>query len=74
MSVSGTSRQFGLAAPMSGFGVIADITLTDPHGAASDPKGLLLPVAGFDSDNGIYRNKSIRHETFYNDPMNDRPV
>jgi hypothetical protein len=66
MSVSGTSRQFGLAAPMSAFGVIADITQTDPYGAASDPKGLLLPVAGFDSDKGIYRNQSIRRETFHN--------
>ena len=51
---------------MSAFGVIADITQTDPYGAASDPKGLLLPVAGFDSDKGIYRNQSIRRETFHN--------
>jgi hypothetical protein len=49
----GTSRQFGLAAPMSASGVIADITQTDPHGAASDQKDyccqspVLVPIKGF---------------------------
>jgi hypothetical protein len=34
----------------------------------------LLPDVGVDSGKGIYRNQSIRHEIFYNDPMNDRRV
>lgn len=66
MSASGTSRRSRHFPDFVAIGCIADITQTDPHGTAFDPKGLLLPVAGFASDKGIYRNQSIRRETFHN--------
>jgi hypothetical protein len=69
----GTKRTLQPHGRMAAFGV-TDIAQNNAHGSASDAKRLLLPDVGVDSDKGIYRNHSIRHEIVYNDPMNDRRV